>query len=102
MPLGKEDEMRKKLYTKKCAACKLIFRTDNSEQTVCETCQKKKKPSLKKKKARPFTATRDISLLEITSALERYNERRGTCYTYGQIVALLDDGDISVREFMKH
>lgn len=99
--MGKEAEMRKKLYTKKCATCKLIFRTDNSEQTVCETCQKKKKTKPEKKKAHPFTATRGISLLEITSALEHYNERRGTCYTYGQIVALLDGGDISVREFMK-
>ena len=97
MPLGKEKKMKKKLYTKKCAACKLMFRTDNPEQTICAACEKAGRPERKKKKARPFVPTRGISLSELTSALDRY-----TCYTYGQIIVLLDKGEISVKDFLKH
>ncbi len=102
MPLGKEKKMKKKLYTKKCAACKLMFRTDNPKQTICAACEKAGRPERKKKKARPFVPTRGISLSELTSALDRYNDRKHTCYTYGQIIVLLDKGEISVKDFLKH
>lgn len=46
--------------------------------------------------------TYNISLEEFCRALDRYNEKHGACYTYGQATYLVDSGKISCREFLKH
>ena len=95
----------KELFTKKCAACGLIFRTDDNDTSICQSCRKKNKTAdAPKKKPRPrrISSSADISLLNFTRALDRYNRRHGTCYSYGQAVLLIDSGAISEKEFMKH
>lgn len=46
--------------------------------------------------------TYNISLEEFCRALDRYNEKHGTCYSYGQMTYLIDSGRISRKEFLKH
>lgn len=95
----------KDLFTKKCAACGLTFRTDDNSISICSTCRKKNKtPDKPKKKPKPrrISLSEGIPLVSFTRALDRYNRRRGTCYSYGQAVLLIDNGTISVKDFMKH
>lgn len=95
----------KDLFTKKCAACGLTFRTDDNSITVCSTCRKKNKTEdrpKKKPKPRRISTSSGISLLSFARALDRYNRRNRTCYSYGQAVSLIDNGIISVKDFMKH
>ena len=95
----------KDLFTKKCAACGLTFRTDYNTITVCSTCRKKNKtPDKPKKKPKPrrISSSADISLLNFTRALDRYNRRNNICYSYGQAVSLIDNGIVALKDFMKH
>lgn len=93
--------MKKRFYTKKCASCKLIFRTENKGATVCSACEKKGKTAPPKKKTRIPRPTYGISTPEFCCALGRYNARMHTRYTYGQAVMLVDSGYISRKEFLK-
>ena len=45
--------------------------------------------------------TYNISLEEFCLALDRYNEKHGTCYSYGQMTYLIDSGRISRKEFLR-
>ena len=45
--------------------------------------------------------TYNISLEEFCRALERYNDRCGTCCSYGQMTHAIDSGRISRKEFFK-
>lgn len=45
--------------------------------------------------------TYNISLEEFCRALERYNDRHSTCYSYGQMTYAIDSGHISRKEFLK-
>lgn len=95
----------KDLFTKKCSACGLTFCTDDNSITVCSTCRKKNKPTdehKKKPKPRRISSSAGISLLSFTRALDQYNCRNNTCYSYGQAVSLIDNGVIPVKDFMKH
>ena len=95
----------KDLFTKKCAACGLTFRTDDNSISICSTCRKKNKtPDKPKKKPKPrrISLSEGIPLASFTRALDRYNRRHGTRYSYGQAVLLVDNGIISVKDFMKH
>lgn len=95
----------KDLFTKKCAACGLIFRTDDNDTSICHSCRKKNKTAdeLKKKpKPRRISSSAGISLLSFTRALDRYNRRHGTCYSYGKAVSLIDSGAVSEKDFIKH
>lgn len=55
-----------------------------------------------KKKTKKATPTYDIPLGEFCRALDRYNEKHGTCYSYGQMSHAIDSGRISRKEFLKH
>lgn len=52
------------------------------------------------KKSKP-APTYNISLEEFCLALDKYNEKHGTCYSYGQMTYLIDSGRISRKEFLK-
>lgn len=102
MPLEGGNKMRnKELFTKTCLYCGLIFRTDNPDAKYCHTCQKKGKAAEIKPKRRITSPVCDLTLGAFCGALERYNARHRTCYTYGQAVALIYGGHISRKEFLK-
>ena len=109
MEMGKETKMREKeLYTKVCPDCNKTFRTDKAEAVRCYSCEKKEKAAIaellprKPKRQKKAAQTWGISLAEFCRALTRYNDRHGTCYTYGQAAYLVDSGKISRKEFLKH
>lgn len=109
MEMGKEAEMKnKKLYTKICLDCNKTFRTDKAETARCYSCEKKEKAAIaeplpkKPKKRKKAVPTYGISLAEFCRVLTRYNDRHGTCHTYGQATHLIDSGIISRKEFLKH
>lgn len=52
------------------------------------------------KKAKP-APTYNISLEEFCRALDRYNEKHGTSYSYGQMTYIIDSGRVSRKEFLK-
>ena len=51
-------------------------------------------------KSKP-TPTFNISLEEFCRALDKYNKKHGTCYSYGQMTCAIDSGRISRKEFLK-
>ena len=105
MEMGKETEMREKeLYTKVCPECNKTFKTENDWVKRCHTCEKKEKiaPAPPKKKTKKATPTYDIPLGEFCRALDRYNDRHSTYYSYGQMSHAIDSGRISRKEFLKH
>lgn len=55
-----------------------------------------------KKKTKKATPTYDIPLGEFCRALNLYNDRHGTCYSYGQMTYAIDSGRISRKEFLKY
>lgn len=97
----------KSLYTKVCPSCGKTFRTDNENTERCSSCVKKEQAAIappleKKKKVRKASSTWDIPLAEFCRALTRYNDRCGTCYTYGQMTHAIDSGRISRKEFLRY
>lgn len=108
MEMGKGAEMiNKNLYTKVCSDCNKTFRTNKAEAVRCYSCEKKDKAAIaeplpkKPKKQKKAAPTWGISLAEFCRALTQYNERHGTCYTYGQMTYAIDSGRISRKEFLR-
>ena len=81
--------MSKELYTYKCPDCKKVFRTDNPEEKVCQSCQKLRKPFNKSRKNKKVEK-KPLTFAEISHIAEVYNRVNGRYPHYGEVVNLID------------
>lgn len=96
------------LITKKCAECGLMFRTDSADTLICRSCERERlagagvggrRKKQRKKKALPIREV--MPLKEFVSALDKYNERHKTQFTYGRAMAAIASGIIDADEFKR-
>ena len=80
--------MKKTLYTKNCADCHKVFRTDNPKQRLCPSCLSFKKP--KKATVKPI-AKKKLSIGQVLHIEEIYNRVNGTAKHYGEIVRIIEN-----------
>ena len=79
--------MKKTLYIKTCRDCHKIFRTDQPNATICESCKKFRKPKLKPKKKKKAV----LSISAISHIEHVYNTVHKTVKHYGDIVRLIEN-----------
>lgn len=88
-----------KLPNKFCPICDEEFEPTSASQIYCHDCRKNRNADIQayireqKKKGKP-TRVRPKSIKRILRDLEQYNKQHGTLLSYGQYVALLDQGMI--------
>lgn len=102
--------MNGELFIKTCSECGLVFRTDKKLARLCPTCKRlnekrsaERQSKLYKKnvpvKVKRRSSYNTVPLRRFVELVDRYNRRRGTRYTYGQIMLLLESGHIRENEF---
>ena len=98
------------LYEKVCRQCGKVFKTDNEREKICLSCklhnkrvdnQRRASQHKKPKVKRNFLAEA-IPIREFTGIIERYNQRHGTRYSYGQFQQKVTDGTIDILEEIKN
>lgn len=103
--------LRAKHYRKVCLQCGGSFESVSKDKRICDSCKEKnarfarereykanKKPKPKPAKVRP---TADIELIPLVRLIDRYNERNGTCYSYGKFMQLVRLKKINIRKEMQ-
>lgn len=97
----------KDLIKKICTTCKKEFITDNEKARVCTKCKeatqrRKREANTKNYKSlkleRRKSVTAKYSIAQISSLMNRYNQKHNTCITYGKFVQMLEDGGISAED----
>ena len=98
--------MENVLYSKQCKCCGAEFKTDRLRVKICDLCKvenkklsyKKSNENYKKPKLKNFRPAADIELMPLLRIIDRYNEKNGTCYSYGKFMQLVYDKKINIKE----
>lgn len=80
-----------------CSICGTRFETAGTTAKYCPKCRiwKRHEANVKNSEARRKRATRrteKVSINDVLRELDEYNRHHGTCYTYGQYMALRYSG----------
>lgn len=89
--------------TGKCIWCGALFEAKSTKRLYCDDCKKAARlKSIKKCKSRAQKVKRlgkpTLSLKKVLSLQEQYNRENNTRHSYGQFVALLEQGKIKTEE----
>ena len=93
-------------FIKKCTACGKEYRTKAKRMRYCDQCKEEKKRlrhksaniEFKKPKTKLSRLPIDIDLITLVRLIDRYNQREGTYYSYGQFMELVRCKKIDLRK----
>lgn len=80
--------MSNQLYTYKCPRCLKVFRTDDPDTKVCQSCKKYESPHRNKKKKKKVI--KPLSFSDISYIIKVYEKRTGKYLHYGEAVNLIE------------
>lgn len=93
------EPKNRKVYTKQCKCCGMIFNTLRGNVQLCPDC-KNMYYGKRKSTAKTAILAIDVSINNFVALTERYNKNHGTRYSYGQMKLALDTGKVSKEEFL--